>query len=355
MSVVSKTTTTARKIATKRRQVFKHALEKPYTTTWPAADPAIQAEVVDALCDALRPLGMYFAEIRRRSKQECRRKRRAMLSAKRKAKKHNGSAEDGSVPVTETSQTNEPSKNKAKTKTKNPGADDATVQTGQDILRQVVIGINSTTRELERQARAGAAYEQRLVLVVVCKGDVDAQMVAHFPGLAHAARAATEGSSSSGSSNGAKLPAEGLRLVGVGRDSEKKLAAAVGQSRVSAVGIRAGSPLFKDIVQRVVQSVPPPAVPWIGAGTSEVPRCTIYPMSVRELHTTAPILSKQKGCQQTRETRKDEDSMSTAAKRARQETADAPASAQSQKDSSQGIGNKQGGQQVKAAKKAKNM
>ncbi|KAJ2810984.1 RNase P and RNase MRP subunit, partial [Coemansia sp. 'formosensis'] len=176
------------------------------------------------------------------------------------------------------------------------------VMAGKDMLTHVVLGINSTTRMLEKQARRGSQIpdSERIALVVVCKGDVDPQMVAHFPGLAHTAHAAINGSSGRKGET-TKSVNSGLRLVGVGKGAEHKLANAVSQQRVSVIGIKAGAPLLDEIVLKARVGVPPPVVPWIGTAVAgsdtdkNIPAATFQPMQVHELHTTAPVIDKKRG------------------------------------------------------------
>ncbi|KAJ1671319.1 RNase P and RNase MRP subunit, partial [Coemansia sp. RSA 25] len=275
MSVIAKGRATMRTVSEKRRQVFKHALGKPHAMAWPDADQDIQAGIVDMLCKALGPLGAYFAESRRASKRLARRKRRAARSAK--------NSKTGDMLSVEPSE-------------RFPRTIDnyESVIAGRDLLPYVVLGINGTTRALEKQARSGALIpsSERIVLVVVCKGDVDSQMVAHFPGLAHAAHSA-----SGGNSETAQPGANGLRLIGVGKGAEQKLATAVCQQRVSVIGIRAGAALLDEIVLKARTRVAPPVVPWIGMAVAGInmPAVAFHPMQVHELHTTAPILNKKRG------------------------------------------------------------
>ncbi|KAJ2848873.1 RNase P and RNase MRP subunit [Coemansia brasiliensis] len=248
--------TTVRALGVQRRQVFKHALEKPYTTSWPSATQAVQNEIVDLLCTALQPLSTYFAESRRICRSRLRRQRR-----------------------------------RAKSKSETPKASlsDKALE-GKKMLSHVVIGINSTTRALEKQARQSQLLSERdLALVVVCKGDIEPQLVAHFPGLAHAAR-------TSKTDNETRRIMK-LRLVGVGNGAEKRLAAAVGQPRASAIGIRAGIPALDTIIDYAHANVAIPSVPWIGSrstaeGCHSAPE--FHPMAVRELRTSAPITGKRK-------------------------------------------------------------
>ncbi|KAJ2863746.1 RNase P and RNase MRP subunit [Coemansia aciculifera] len=281
MSVIAKGRATMRSVSEKRRQVFKHALGKPHAMAWPEADQETQSAIVDMLCKALGPLGTYFAASRRASKRLAHRKRRAVRSAKNSKNKDTPSVE--SIERFPTTIDNYES-----------------VMTGKDLLAYVVLGINGTTRMLERQARSGSQTpeSERIALVVVCKGDVDPQMVAHFPGLAHTAHAAIN-SSSGGRGETTKSGDAGLRLVGVGKGAEQKLANAVCQQRVSVIGIKAGAPLLDEIVLKAHVGVAPPVVSWIGAAVAgsgkSAPVVAFQPMQVHELHTTAPIQDKKRG------------------------------------------------------------
>ncbi|KAJ2350678.1 RNase P and RNase MRP subunit [Coemansia erecta] len=244
--------TTARTVSDRRRQVFKHALEKPYTTTWPSASIETQTEILDMLCTALHPLSAHFSETRRISKSRHRR------GKKRK-------------------QTIEPLK-------PSTDVDGTQLSAGQTLLKHVVLGINSTTRSLEKQARrTHVSVADDVALVVVCKGDVDTQLCAHFPALAHAARVAK--------ASGEERQSAQLRLLAVGAGAEARLAEAAGQQRVSVIGIRAGVPALDRIIEKACAEVAVPSVPWVGQDGGDSP---FYPMAVRELHTSAPILNKRK-------------------------------------------------------------
>ncbi|KAJ2018826.1 RNase P and RNase MRP subunit [Coemansia sp. RSA 2337] len=280
MSVIAKGRATMRSVSEKRRQVFKHALGKPHAMAWPETDQETQSAIVDMLCKALGPLGTYFAASRQASKRLAHRKRRAVRSAKNSKNKDTPSVEPSErFPATIDNY--------------------ASIMAGKELLAHVVLGINGTTRMLEKQARSGSQIpeSERIALVVVCKGDVDPQMVAHFPGLAHTAHAAIN---SGGRGETTKSGDGGLRLVGVGKGAEQKLANAVCQHRVSVVGIKAGAPLLDEIVLKARVGVAPPVVSWIGttvAGSekSAAPAAAFRPMQVHELHTTAPIQDKKRG------------------------------------------------------------
>ncbi|KAI7833706.1 hypothetical protein BX661DRAFT_203342 [Kickxella alabastrina] len=304
MAAVANSGHTARKIGNQRRPVLKHALDKPFTTPWPTATPALQCEIVDALCAALQPVGAYFAESRRISKQKSLHKRRAAQKAAKAAKAANKAKSQ---------------KNKDEKKGQQAASAQTTYATsaaagvrqqiadsmetdsteaakaGLALLDYIVIGINSTTRSLEKQARQ-SSDKADLALVVVCKGDVEPQMIAHLPALAHAAQAAS--SNSAEHSDG-----PGLRLVAVGKGSEQRLAAAVGQQRVTVLGIRSGSPQLDSILEKARAGILAPVVPWIGAGISmggsmssssaDLAKPGLKAMAALELHTTAPTLNRQ--------------------------------------------------------------
>ncbi|KAJ1783363.1 RNase P and RNase MRP subunit [Coemansia sp. RSA 1938] len=244
---------TARAVNDKRRQVFKHALEKPYTTVWPSSSTEAQTEILNDLCIALHPLSSYFAHTRRVSKAQHRRTRR-------RTSKNN---------------TNTTSISTAHDQLSDPELK------GKKMLDFVCIGINSTTRALERQAQRSTLHANDLALVIVCKGDVEPQLVAHFPGLAHAARSAK---------NDSVRREDKLRLVGVAAGAEQRLAQAVGQHRVSVLGIRAGHAELDVIVEKAQSGCSVPSVPWIGIQRGDP---VFHPVCVRELQTSAPIISKK--------------------------------------------------------------
>ncbi|KAJ2479951.1 RNase P and RNase MRP subunit [Coemansia sp. RSA 2131] len=239
---------TARTVNDKRRQVFKHALEKPYTTVWPSSSGETQTEILNDLCTALQPLSSYFAHTRRLSK------------AHRRTLRRSAKSNTNSQPT-------------------DPAQPSDTELKGKKLLDFVCIGINSTTRALERQAQRNTQHVDDLVLVVVCKGDVEPQLVAHFPGLVHAARMAKP-----------ERREDTVRLVGVGVGAEQQLVQAVGQNRVSVVGIRAGHVELDAVVEKARAGCAVPSVPWIGMDRSGP---VFYPVCVRELHTSAPIISKK--------------------------------------------------------------
>ncbi|KAJ1991008.1 RNase P and RNase MRP subunit [Coemansia spiralis] len=302
MSVVSDKTITARVASTKRRQVFKHALEKPYTISWPSATQTTQEAIIDALCKALQPVGAYFAASRQASKQINRIKRRRQRNLKKNKKK---SASDDKI-----------AKEEVKDSIPTIAAkltDNSVAQEGQNMLRHLVLGINSTTRALEKQAQNNTAARDPkdsrsnndLALVIVCKADIEPQVVAHFPALAHAARAADIANSAAttentDSSNKDASRPGGLRLVGVVKGSEQRLAKAVCQQRVSAIGIRSGITELDEIIQLARIKVSAPSIPWIGPGSftnitdaGQAAAPVFHQMKLRELHTTAPIPTKK--------------------------------------------------------------
>ncbi|KAJ2486180.1 hypothetical protein EV174_001291, partial [Coemansia sp. RSA 2320] len=155
MSVIAKDRTTMRTVGEKRRQVFKHALGKPQTMPWPAVDQETHAIIVDMICAALQPVGVYFSESRRASKRLAHRKRRAVRTTRAKNSRNVVS------PTTS-----------CRSLTDNFSYSDAALS-GKNLLSHIVLGINGTTRMLEKQARSGLQLPEtdRLALVVVCKGD----------------------------------------------------------------------------------------------------------------------------------------------------------------------------------------
>ncbi|KAJ1880066.1 RNase P and RNase MRP subunit, partial [Kickxella alabastrina] len=305
MAAVANSGHTARKIGDQRRPMLKHALDKPFTTPWPTATPALQCEIVDALCAALQPVGAYFAESRRISKQKSLHKRRAAQKAAKAAKAANKTKSQNNkdekkgrqAAPAQTADTTTSAAAGVRQQIADSMETDSTeaAKAGLALLDYIVIGINSTTRSLEKQARQ-SNNKADLALVVVCKGDVEPQMIAHLPALVHAAQAAS--SNSAEHSDG-----PGLRLVAVDKGSEQRLAAAVGQQRVTVLGIRSGSPQLDSILEKARAGILAPVVPWIGAGISVggstssssayLAKPGLKAMAALELQTTAPILNKQ--------------------------------------------------------------
>ncbi|KAJ2856390.1 RNase P and RNase MRP subunit, partial [Coemansia erecta] len=267
MSVFSKKVVTARVAGQKERQVFKHALAKPYMISWPSVKQAAQEEILNALCEALQPVGAYFAASRRASKQI----RRLKIRRQRKTKgKKKGNAVEGAN-VTETA-----TENSVPCIADKISGDIAALK-GQHLLEHLVLGINSTTRALEKQARRECSSgESNLAFVIVCKLDIESHVVAHLPALAHAARTATASATRAKDPTAAIESIDNtntsgteqsyqLRLVGVAKGSEKKLAAATCQRRLSVIGIRPGAPELDKIIRLAQKKVSVPSVPWIGS------------------------------------------------------------------------------------------
>ncbi|KAJ1794193.1 RNase P and RNase MRP subunit, partial [Coemansia sp. RSA 2399] len=293
---------TARVAGQKERQVFKHALAKPYVISWPSVKQAAQEEILDALCEALQPVSAYFAASRRASKQIRRLKIRRQRKAK--GKKKGAVVEDANVTEATTD-------NSVPCIADKISGDIAALQ-GQHLLNHLVLGINSTTRALEKQARRECSSgERNIALVVVCKLDIESHVVAHLPALAHAARTATAGATrakdpaaaiesvDNTKTSGTEQPYQ-LRLVGVAKGSEKKLAAATCQRRLSVIGIRPGAPELDKIIRFAQKNVSAPSVPWIGAngsatsqGSNSGSSPVLHPMTVHELHTTAPAKTRK--------------------------------------------------------------
>ncbi|KAJ1668717.1 RNase P and RNase MRP subunit [Coemansia sp. RSA 1813] len=298
MSAFSKKVVTARVAGQKERQVFKHALAKPYTIVWPSAKQAAQEEIVNALCNALQPVSAYFAASRRASKQIRRLKIRRQRKTKGK-KKHN---------TTEGVNARESKMESRIPCIADKVAGNETALQGRDMLKHLVLGINSTTRALEKQARRDDNNGQNnIALVVACKLDIESHVVSHLPALTHAARTATASVSKSNdpgtdienvkkNASGTEKPYQ-LRLVGVAKGSEKQLAAATCQRRLSVIGIRPGIPEFDRIIRFAQENISAPTVPWVGAnnnnGTESSNTPVLHPMNIHELHTTAPIKTKK--------------------------------------------------------------
>ncbi|KAJ2511643.1 hypothetical protein GGI11_005033, partial [Coemansia sp. RSA 2049] len=187
---------------------------------------------------------------------------------------------------------------------------------GLDMLKFLVLGINSTTRALEKQARretatgnAGSGDVSSIALVVACKSDIESQVVAHLPALAHAARISFTGVSGSEATDASTEKIDKgatetnrpyhLRLVGVAKGAEKQLSAATYQQRLSVIGIRPGIPELDEIIRYAQENVSSPSIPWIGPNKNKHPSQgsanvadtndpVLHPMAVHELHTTAP-------------------------------------------------------------------
>ncbi|KAJ2365734.1 RNase P and RNase MRP subunit [Coemansia sp. RSA 2607] len=285
----------------KRRPMLKYALEKPYTTLWPSVPQELQSLLVDELCSVVQPVCAYVAESRRVSKQRGVQKARASRKELKAAKAAKTNKTGVSADKADTSCAD--SKNNPTLKTDRAsvrkvirergsgesGSDD--IMTGLDLLDHIVVGINANTRALERQARAAPPTRNvnDLALVFVCRANIDPQLVAHFPALAHVAHARESAATTQTGNSG------GLRLVGLGRGLEQRLATAIGLDRVTVIGIRAGSAVLDRVIEMARNKVPAPSVPWIGTSRTEKDsieqpdKHMLHPMAVRELHTSAPI------------------------------------------------------------------
>ncbi|KAJ1877823.1 RNase P and RNase MRP subunit [Coemansia sp. RSA 1722] len=287
--------------AKQRRTVFKHALEKPFVTRWPVTEHKVREDILDSLCVALQPISAYFAESRRIAKQRKIHKNRTAQNtarAEKAAKKGEEQKEQKGQPKKE----NEPPACSIKQIIADSmeSSETEAAKAGLALMDHVVIGINSTTRALEKQIRSqgpdnaatndshnqSAGTKNDIALVVVCKGDLDMPMIAHFPGLAHMAN---ENLTKHNPSIG------GFRLVGLVEGSECKLGAAVGHKRVSVIGIRAGSTVLDPIIKKAQIGASAPVVPWISTENADAAQVNpkMHPMAVRELQTTAPIQKKK--------------------------------------------------------------
>ncbi|KAJ2725589.1 hypothetical protein GGI07_001218 [Coemansia sp. Benny D115] len=124
--------------------------------------------------------------------------------------------------------------------------------------------------------------------IELLKSDLEPQIISHLPALAHAALVA---------GNGIGNEQHSLRLIGLAKGAEAKLAAVVGQQRVSAIGIKSGSELLDPILEKVRAELPAPLVPWIGT-EKDNKKHDLHKLAVRELHTTAPIKTSKSQQQQ---------------------------------------------------------
>ncbi|KAJ2550241.1 RNase P and RNase MRP subunit, partial [Coemansia sp. RSA 1933] len=170
MSVISKKAVTARVAGQKERQVFKHALAKPYTITWPSVKQAVQEEIIDALCEVLQPVSAYFSASRRASKQIRRIKVRKQY--KMKHKKKGGISDRLNVVDSKVEISGIPC-------ITDKIADNVAALRGQVLLKHLVLGINGTTRALEKQARresSSSNSESNITLVVACKMDIESHV-----------------------------------------------------------------------------------------------------------------------------------------------------------------------------------
>ncbi|KAJ1951533.1 hypothetical protein EC988_004021 [Linderina pennispora] len=305
MSVVSKSSATVRKKAHDRRTVFKHALEKPYATSWPDVDGDMQSAIVSDICATLSAHEETFQRARHAIKKEQDRARSAAKRASQLDKKWSRDqraqlVKEGKLQkdIEQQIRSALEERRKARDKSIRSKRDELEVKNKhvrqmREILGQVVVGINKNTRVLEKMAAEGEGCTCKLGLVVVCRGDVDIQLVSHLQGLTHAAFVAVEGEPA------ADTDIAGLRMVGVGKGSEKQLALAIHQPRASVLGIKAGSELFKDLLAKVPKTLPPPVLAWVGGGERGLVK-----MAVREIRTTAPILNR--GTKNKREETSDE-------------------------------------------------
>ncbi|KAJ2787382.1 RNase P and RNase MRP subunit [Coemansia interrupta] len=280
----------------KRRPVLKYALEKPYTTLWPAAPQELQSALVDELCSAVNPVCAYFAESRRVSKQQGVRRARAARRMKRASKAGTSTSVDSASPSNDSAPKIDRSSVRSIIRERGSGEGcKADIMDGLALLDHIVIGINANTRALEKQTRAASRSDNgsELALVLVCRAGIDPQLVAHFPALAHVVHN-RERAVANHTDNGS-----GLRLVGLGKGLEQRLATAIGHDQVTVLGIRAGSPVLDRVIEMARSRVPAPSVPWIDTSHAEQgqPGHTnghiLHPMAVRELHTSAPIQQKR--------------------------------------------------------------
>ncbi|GAO48808.1 hypothetical protein SAICODRAFT_18668 [Saitoella complicata NRRL Y-17804] len=233
-----------------KRTVFKAVLDSPYNVTWPVIDPADQERILELLCSLLQPLGDHRILHPNKTSQINRRKRR------RASKSQNTPANPAS--------TND-------AMDVDPGPSSSKAVEAPKIANHLTMGINSTTRHLESQARRllpstlkppfstpppppPPSSDRQIKYVFACRSDITPHhLLSHLPTLT------------------ALLTTHTTRLVSLPRGAEARLVQILGLRRVGVIGLMDGvqGGEMEGLV-RLCEKVHPMDVPWLKAGSEKV-------------------------------------------------------------------------------------
>ncbi|KAK7548139.1 hypothetical protein IWX49DRAFT_636498 [Phyllosticta citricarpa] len=190
-----------------------HKVDSPYTATkWPIVPPADHDIMLEMLLSLLSPIARYRADhiTPSRGKRDKKRKRRQTQS-------------DPPPPP--------------------PPPASA-------IANHITVGINSTTRHLERLVENKGANALPTMPLIITSQSPSSPVVSHLPLLSAAASCSLP-------------PSQATRIVPLNPNVEPQLAAALGLPRVGVVGIKAGAPGAAPLVEYAQSKLEAADAPWV--------------------------------------------------------------------------------------------
>ncbi|RUP47925.1 hypothetical protein BC936DRAFT_145167 [Jimgerdemannia flammicorona] len=259
-----------RKEEQKRKTVFKHVLDSPYSVKWPSLDVKEQDNILDVLCKFLEPIGNYH--------------RQRKAAKPKKPSQRNKRKRDSTITTDDITMTTD-------------FIQDALPQpppTPPELLASTTIGINAVTKQLEQCITTIRSREQppedSLAMVFVCKGDIaPPHLVGHLPMMTCMA-------------GGQDKEGEGARTVllcPLARGAEKKIGDAIGIKTCSVIGIKpsATSETYAALSALVRSKVEPVHAPWLlptfSTRSNPSPRPAYLATNIKTLRTSAPLANKK--------------------------------------------------------------
>ncbi|RUS20651.1 hypothetical protein BC937DRAFT_94699 [Endogone sp. FLAS-F59071] len=303
-----------RKDEQKRKNVFKHVLDSPYTVKWPFIVPEDQIEILEALCKYVASFTLLYKVYKGQNRltrstwpcfiitflaPNCRflepigEYRRQCKAAKpkhvltRKKRIH----DTITATTVETVHVGIPTGPSYASSSSQP------VPTPPSVLNSTVFGINQVTKFLERIITASRSSAMTpatpipdpLTMIFVCKGDiVPPHLVGHLPVMAYIA------------GGGVKERANSVLLCSLAKGAERRIGGVAGIQRCSAIGVQAlNDESYTALFTLVHAKVEPIEAPWLLplllTPINSVPKPPYLVTNIKTLQTSAPLAYKKYG------------------------------------------------------------
>ncbi|ORX98149.1 hypothetical protein K493DRAFT_336260 [Basidiobolus meristosporus CBS 931.73] len=212
----------------KKRLVIKNVLADPFKVDWPALEPDVELQVVERLCDIISPVGKYRVQ----NNVEARAARKQKAS--------------GATP-------------KAIEKPSPP-----------QVSTQFSYGLREIIRGLSAKEKASSnPTEPVFTLILACHEDIEPKIL-----LSDVLTLAVQ---------------KNVLVCGLSKGTTQKLGLALGQSRVTCLGVKHNAVDFSDIIDMLTPILRQKTSFW-GQLTSSEP--VLQRTRIKRLRTFAPILSK---------------------------------------------------------------
>ncbi|KAK8172422.1 hypothetical protein BKA80DRAFT_251795 [Phyllosticta citrichinensis] len=118
------------------------------------------------------------------------------------------------------------------------------------IANHITVGLNSTTRHLERLVATDGASALPTMPLIITSQSPSSPVVSHLPLLSSAASRSLP-------------PSQATRIVPLNPNVEPKLAAALGLPRVGVIGIKAGAPGVAPLIEYAQSKLVAAEAPWL--------------------------------------------------------------------------------------------